>query len=100
MTVRHIVSWKMNGDTAEARRTQAEEIAEGIRGLEGRIPGLLTLDVRLNEYNAEANWDLVLVSDHSDKAALDVYATHPDHLEVVEIVKTRAASRAGVDFEL
>lgn len=100
MAVRHIVSWKMNGETAAVRARQAMEIAEALRVLPATVPGILALDVRLNEFNAEANWDLVLVSDHADQAALDVYATHPDHLEVVALVKERSAGRAGVDFEL
>lgn len=100
MTVRHIVSWKMNGETAEERARQAEEIRAAIVTLPETVPGIEALDVRVNEYNHDANWDLVLVSDHTDREALDAYAVHPDHLEVVEIVKARAAARAGVDFEL
>ena len=100
MTVRHIVSWKMNGETPEDRTRQATEIAEALRPLPQTVPGILSLEVHLNAYNADANWDLVLVSDHEDQAALDVYATHPDHLAVVALVKERAAGRAGVDFEV
>lgn len=100
MTVRHIVSWKMNGETAEARAVQAQEIAEALRQLPASVPGISAFDVRLNEYNADANWDVVLVSEHADKEALDLYATHPDHLKVVELVKARTAGRAGIDFEV
>lgn len=100
MTVRHIVSWKMNGETAADRARQANEIAEALRALPATVPGIQAFDVRLNELNADANWDVVLVSDHADAAALDEYAVHPDHLEVVAMVKERAAGRAGVDFEV
>lgn len=100
MAVRHIVSWKMNGETAADRARQATEIAEALRALPASVPGIRALDVHLNELNAEANWDLVLVSDHEDRDALDVYATHPDHLAVVALVKERAVGRAGVDFEV
>lgn len=100
MTVRHVVTWKMNGETPEDRARQAAEAAEALRTLPGRVPGMTSLEVHTNEYNAEANWDLVLVSEHTDKAALDVYADHPEHLAVAAIVRERAAARAGVDFEL
>ena len=100
MAVRHIVSWKMNGETAEDRARQAGEVAEALRALTESVPGILELNVHLNEFNADANWDVVLVSDHEDQAALDVYATHPDHLAVVALVRERAAGRAGVDFEI
>ncbi len=100
MTVRHIVSWKMNGDTAEERTRQATEVADALRTLPALVPGITALDVHLNEYNGEANWDVVLVSEHTDKAALDVYAVHPEHVAVAELVKARAAARAGIDFEV
>ncbi|MGO3146189.1 MAG: Dabb family protein [Leucobacter sp.] len=100
MTVRHIVTWKMNGETAELRAQQANEIADALRQLPATVPGISALDVRVNGFNSDANWDLVLVSDHHDKESLDEYAVHPDHLAVVEIVKARAAARAGVDFEV
>lgn len=90
----------MNGETAQERAKQANEVAEALRTLPGVVPGLQTLDVHLNEYNSEANWDVVLVSEHTDKEALDVYAVHPAHVAVAEIVKSRAAARAGLDFEV
>lgn len=100
MTVRHIVSWKMNGETAQERAQQADEVAEALRTLPGVVPGLTALEVHLNEYNSDANWDVVLVSEHTDKEALDVYAVHPAHVAVAELVKARAAARAGLDFEV
>lgn len=100
MTVRHIVTWKLNGETAEERARQAQEVAEVLRPLPATVPGIQAFDVRVNEYNGDANWDVVLVSDHADKEALDLYAAHPDHVAAAEIVKARAAVRAGVDFEV
>lgn len=100
MTVRHIVSWKMNGETAEDRERQLAEIEEALEGLPALVPGVLSFDLRRNDYNADANWDLVLVSEHVDKDALDAYAVHPDHLVAVAIVRERVAARACVDFEI
>lgn len=100
MTVRHIVSWKMNGETPEARAKQAAEVSEALQTLPPLVPGIESLNVHINEFNTDSNWDVVLVSDHTDKAALDAYAVHPEHVAVAELVKARAAARAGVDFEL
>lgn len=100
MTVRHIVSWKLNGETAGDRARQAQEVVDALSPLRELVPGVVALEVRINELNADANWDVVLVSDHVDSAALDVYATHPDHLAAAAIVKARATARAGVDFEV
>ena len=100
MTVRHIVSWKMSGETASDRARQAQEVVDALTPLRDLVPGVVALNVHVNEYNADANWDVVLVSDHEDRAALDVYATHPDHLAAAAQVKARATARAGVDFEV
>lgn len=100
MTVRHIVTWKMNGETAEERATQANEVVAALSPLRDLVPGVLSLEVRINEYNAENNWDVTLVSEHTDKAALDEYIVNPDHVAGAKIVAARAAARAGVDFEV
>lgn len=100
MTVRHIVSWKMNGETAADRARQIAEIEEALAELPAKVPGIRSFELRRNEYNADANFDLVLVSEHADRAALDDYAVHPDHLVAVAVVKERTAARACVDFEV
>lgn len=100
MTVRHIVCWKLNGETAEDRTAQATEIEAKLRELPATVPGITAFDVHHNQYNTETNWDLVLVSDHHDKAALDDYAVHPDHVAVAAFIKERVAQRSGIDTEL
>lgn len=90
----------MNGETPEARAQQANKVAEALRTLPPLVPGILALDVHINEFNTDTNWDVVLVSEHTDKAALDAYAVHPEHVAVAELVKARAAARAGIDFEV
>ena len=100
MTVRHIVCWKLNGETATERATQAADIEAKLRELPATVPGIVAFDVFRNEYNDDVNWDVALVSDHRDKAALDDYAVHPDHVAVAAFIKERVAQRSGVDAEL
>lgn len=90
----------MNGETAEARATQANEVAEALRPLRESVPDITSLEVRVNEYNDDINWDVTLVSEHTDKAALDAYVVHPAHVEAAKVIGERAAARAGVDFEV
>ena len=100
MTVRHIVCWKLNGETEEARDAQAVEIEARLRELPATVPGINAFDVYRNQYNGETNWDIVLVSDHRDKEALDDYAVHPDHVAVAAFIRERVAQRSGIDTEL
>ncbi len=100
MTVRHIVTWKLSGETVADRDAQASEIIAALQPLVGRIPGLRSLEVRRNTLNHDDNWDLTLVSEHDDAAALAGYAVHPEHVAAGAVVKQHAVSRACVDFEI
>lgn len=100
MTVRHIVTWKMNGETAEERATQANEVVAALRPLQQLVPDITALEAHVNEYNAENNWDVTLMTEHTDKAALDAYIVNPDHVAAAKVIAARAAARAGVDFEV
>lgn len=98
MTVRHIVTWKLSGETVADREAQAAEIVAVLEPLNGRIAGLQSLRLYRNTLNHESNWDLTLESVHDDAEALAAYAVHPEHLAAVEVVKQRTVGRACVDF--
>ncbi|QIM15379.1 Dabb family protein [Leucobacter insecticola] len=98
MTVRHIVTWKLSGESVADRDAQAAEIAAVLEPLVGRVPGLQSLKLHRNTLNHEDNWDLTLVSLHDDAGALAAYAVHPEHLAAVDVVKQRTVSRACVDL--
>lgn len=97
MTVRHIVTWKLNGETVAERDAQFDEIAAALRPLPETIPGLRSLEVLRNALNHEANWDVALLSEHDDAEALAAYAVHPDHVAAGAVVKRYSVSRAAVD---
>ncbi len=100
MTVRHIVTWKLSGETVHERDAQAAEMAAALEALNGRVPGLRSLTVHRNQLNHESNWDVTLVSEHDDEAAFAAYAVHPEHLAAAVVVKKYAVQRACVDFSL
>ncbi len=41
--IRHIVLWRLNGDTPEQKEPAARAIKAALEGLNGKIPGLLRL---------------------------------------------------------
>jgi hypothetical protein len=98
MTVRHIVTWKLSGETVEDRDAQAAEIIAALAPLENRVAGIQSLRLFRNTLNHDSNWDLTLESVHDDAEALALYANHPEHLAAAAIVKERAVGRACVDF--
>ena len=100
--VRHIVWWTLK---PEADGRSAEENAElmkkAARGLMGRIPGLLSLDISSAPLQSSTvPLHLVLCCTHTDEEALKGYAVHPLHLECINIMKNVAESRQALDYEI
>lgn len=100
MTLRHIVTWKLSGESRVERDAQAAEIIAAIEPLAEIVPTVRALSVHRNELFDGDNWDVTLVADFDDADGLAVYADHPDHLVVVDIVKRHAIGRVATDFTL
>jgi hypothetical protein len=98
--IRHIVTWKLNGEDAAARADQAATITAALSALPSTIPEILTLQVGTNVAFPESNWDLVLVADYESLAGLEAYQVHPDHVAATHVIKPLVASRAAVDFSV
>lgn len=96
--LRHIVSWKLNGETLADRDAQAEEVRAILEPLLGRIPEIRALSVHRNELHEGVNFDLTLIADFDDEAGLQAYAVHPEHLPAVALLKTIASARVATDF--
>lgn len=96
--IRHIVMWRVAGETASERRKTAELVKQEFEGLQGLIPGLLELDVGLDVSEVDYACDVVLVADFESPAALDAYANHPEHLRVREALSGMRETRHQVDY--
>ncbi len=94
--VRHVVMWKLAGTAGQGA---GEEMVKRLRALEGLIPGLTRLSCALNQ-NPAGGWDAVLITEHPDWEALKAYQIHPEHQKAAGYVKTVAAERAAVDYEV
>ncbi|WP_029149556.1 Dabb family protein [Microbacterium indicum] len=94
--IRHIVLFgAAEGTTREA----LDETAGALEALVGKVPGLLSMKAGA-DLGIDGNAALGLVAEFEDRAALDVYATHPAHLEVVALVARFKTSRAAIDIEV
>lgn len=98
--IRHIVMWKLNAEDAEGKAAAIAEIASVLEPLANIIDGVASLKVHANTEYADVNWDAVLVGDYDSVEALDAYQVHPEHQAAAAIVRSHAAQRAAVDFEL
>ncbi len=94
--VMHLVMFRFHKETSEATK---QEIKQQIEQLTDLVPGLLNMKVGLNFAQEDRAMDMVLISHFESREDLDFYATHPEHLKVVEFIKTVAEYTKVVDFE-
>ncbi|HWU48102.1 MAG TPA: Dabb family protein [Humibacter sp.] len=100
MTLRHIVSWKMNGSDAAERAEQARTLRTRLLALEPVIDVIRSMQVGVNDAGPSDNFDVVLVADFDDEDALARYQVHPEHQKVGTFVRSVTAGRSCVDFTL
>jgi hypothetical protein len=99
--VKHIVFWKLQ-ESAEGRsaRQNAQEMKTRLETLNGRIPGLIKLEVGIDFGRTESSMDVALYSEFVDRDALTRYQEHPEHLAVADFVGKVRRSRTVVDYEV
>lgn len=98
--IRHIVMWRLRGDSADERAAARAQVKQAFEGLRGRIPGLLALEVGLDISGVDHACDVVLVTDFDTPDALAAYAVHPEHLRVRAELGDLRTARHQVDYLL
>lgn len=98
--IKHIVNWKLKESAlGNNKEVNAKRIKNDLEGLIDKIDVIKMLEVGINVNENCGNYDLVLVSEFETMEALNEYATHPLHLEVVKFVKEVVEDRVAVDYE-
>jgi len=92
----HVVIWKYRADVEPEVR--AEHVAL-LRGLAPLIIEIQSLEVGFDVVKLPRSFDSGLVAVFRDRAALDAYTIHPEHLKVVAFGKAISEQAASVDFE-
>ncbi len=98
--IRHIVMWRVRGDSPEQRQEARRLVKESFEGLRGLIPGMLKLEVGLDASAVDYACDVVLITEFDSQATLDAYAEHPEHLRVRERLGTIRTARFQVDYHV
>ena len=99
--VKHIILWTLNPELSEKEKeTVKAEIKEGLEGLVGKVPGLISVKVHIDGRLSSSNADLMLDSTLESEEALKGYAVHPAHVAVANgKVRPYTVQRACLDFE-
>lgn len=94
--IKHLVLFRFREDAGNAA---IEAIVSGLKGLPALIADIHSFEVGRDILRSERSYDLALVSDFADLAALERYQVHPEHQKVVALVKQAASSVVAVDYE-
>lgn len=98
--LKHIVMWKLKDFSEGGSKIEnMQKMKSMLEALNGRVPGLLKLEVGLNVDPSDMGFDLVLYSEFKDEQALETYQNHPEHLKVREFVGKVREKRAVVDYK-
>ncbi len=97
--IKHIVMWNLRGDDAAARASNIALLKREFESLRDCIPGLLHLEVGVDDSRVDYACDVVLYTEFASREALADYATHPEHLRVRARLGDMRIARHQVDYE-
>ncbi|HEV7797567.1 MAG TPA: Dabb family protein [Pyrinomonadaceae bacterium] len=92
----HVVIWKYKSDVEQEVR---EEHVRLLRSLASSIKEVESLVVGFDVVKLPRSFDTGLVATFRDRAALDAYTIHPEHIKVAAFGKAIGEQVASVDFE-
>lgn len=94
--VTHIVFFEFKKENKQAHM---EEAKRRIEAMMDRIESLKEMEVGFDFSHKERAMDMALVTRFDDREGLEIYATHPVHLEVIEYLKEVVEYTKVVDIE-
>jgi len=99
--VKHIVMWKLHENAeGNSKDVNARMAKEKLEALNGKVDGLVHLEVGIDYSKTEASFDVILYSELESKKALEGYQTHPEHKAVVPFMVAICCERKVVDYEI
>jgi hypothetical protein len=97
--IKHIVMWNVRGDDLAARARNISVLKAEFESLRGRVPGLLHLEVGVDDSRIDYACDVVLYTEFESREALAGYAGHPEHLRVKRALGDLRIARHQVDYD-
>jgi len=93
--VKHIVMFDFKDENKQENLLKAKKMLEA---LIETIPSLKSMEVGLNFSKEERAMDLSIITTFDNKEGLELYANHPEHLEVVSFIKTVVSQSKVSDY--
>jgi len=96
--INHVVLFILKSTSLTQRISDTEHMRARLAALVGEVPGLNSIALEPDLGAIDGHWDLILVSEHDDNAALEAYQVHPLHKEVASFIGALVSDRATVDY--
>jgi len=93
--VKHIVMFNFKDDNKEENLLKAKEMLEALLVT---VPTLNKMEVGINFSEEDRAMDMSLYSEFDNVEGLELYANHPEHLEVVKFIKSVATASKVSDY--
>ena len=91
----HIVIWKYRADVEQFERDEHVKLLDALKR---SIPEVQSLEVGFDTLHLPRSYHTGLVAVFADRAALDSYTVHPEHIKVAEFGRSISEHVASVDF--
>ena len=96
----HIVMWKFRPEIPEEKKPELKAaMAENLKALVGKVPGLLTVEFVENPL-ASSTHDVALVTTLEKAEDIAAYGVHPEQVKVADTyVRPYVTERVCLDYE-
>ena len=82
----------------EKKEENLQKVKAMLEALLEKVPSLKSIEVGINFSKKERAMDMSLYSEFEDKEGLEAYAKHPEHLKVVEFIKSVTTTSKVSDY--
>ncbi|MDQ0086829.1 hypothetical protein J2T12_000223 [Paenibacillus anaericanus] len=93
--IKHIVFFKLKDASLE----NVETTATVLRGLDGKVEQLRSLEIGVDVIKSPRSYDIALVATFDSLEDLEGYQVHPEHKKVIEYMNQVRESSVAVDYE-
>lgn len=99
--IKHIVFWYLNESAyGNDKKTNAQILKDKLFAMQGKVDGLLRVEVGFDFSNEKDSCNVVLYSEFENKEALHQYQIHSDHQEIKKWLSEVRYERRVVDYEI
>lgn len=89
--------WKLKSELKNENSQKAKTLLEA---LNGKIPGLLKLEVGIELVGSENSADIIMYSEFESEQAMADYMKHPEHVKLIPFMKSIREARYVMDYRI